>query len=148
MIRLKTAAQIEGIRKSCKLLSAMYRELIPLVAPGVETAELDKWTINWIKKAGGKPAFLGYGPRNNPFPSALCISINQEVIHGIPSRRKIREGELVSIDCGIDLDGYISDQAITLEVGRVSQAAHRLNAVTKECLRLGIGAAKAIDGLV
>jgi len=148
MIQLKTALQIAGIKESCRLLSSLLRELIPLVTPGVETLELDKWAINWIKKAGGKPAFLGYGPKQNPFPSALCISINQEVIHGIPSRRKIRAGELVSIDCGIDLAGYISDQAITLEVGAVSEAAHNLNTVTQECLRRGIAAAKTGDRLL
>ncbi|MDR2398474.1 MAG: M24 family metallopeptidase, partial [Spirochaetaceae bacterium] len=92
MIRLKNEQQIAGIRTSCKMLSAMYRELLPLVMPGVETRELDRWARVWIKKAGGKPAFLGYGPKNNPFPAALCISINQEVIHGIPSKRRIAQG--------------------------------------------------------
>jgi methionyl aminopeptidase len=143
MIRLKNEKQINGIRASCRLLSAMYRELIPLVKPGVATAELDQWARTWIKKAGGKPAFLGYGDAKNPFPGALCISINEEVIHGIPSKRRIANGDLVSIDSGIDLGGYISDQAITVEVGKVSAEAHRLNTVTRECLYKGIEAAKA-----
>jgi methionyl aminopeptidase len=94
MIRLKTEKQIDEIRKSCKMLSAMYRELIPLVKPGVETIELDRWVRNWIKRAGGKPVFLGYGPPKNPFPAALCVSINNEVIHGLPSKRVIRSGDL------------------------------------------------------
>jgi methionyl aminopeptidase len=148
MIRLKNEKQIEGIRKSCKMLSAMYRELIPLVKPGVETIELDQWAQSWIKKGGGRPAFLGYGSKNNPFPGALCISINQEVIHGIPSRRKIADGDLVSLDCGIDLGGYISDQAVTVEAGRVDEVSHRLNVVTRECLNRGIGAVKAGDRLL
>ncbi|MDR2618502.1 MAG: type I methionyl aminopeptidase [Treponema sp.] len=148
MIRLKNEKQIDGIRKSCKLLSAMYRELLPLVKSGVETIELDRWVHNWIKKAGGKPAFLGYGPRKNPFPGSICISINDEVIHGIPSKRKIAEGDLVSLDCGIDLDGYISDQAVTVEAGKVSPAAHKLNIVTRECLYAGIKAARAGDRLL
>jgi methionyl aminopeptidase len=126
----------------------MYRELIPLVKPGIETIELDRWTQNWIKKEGGRPAFLGYGSKDNPFPGALCISINHEVIHGIPSRRKIAGGDLVSLDCGIDLGGYISDQAVTLEMGRVDETAHRLNTVTRECLYRGIEAAKAGDRLL
>jgi methionyl aminopeptidase len=126
----------------------MYRELIPLVVPGVETLELDKWARNWIKKAGGSPAFLGYGPRDNPFPGALCVSINQEVIHGVPSRRKIREGDLVSLDCGILFEGFISDQALTIEAGKVSGPAHKLNEITRECLYRGIGAAKAGDRLL
>ncbi|QQO11236.1 type I methionyl aminopeptidase [Breznakiella homolactica] len=148
MIRLKNEKQIDEIRKSCQMLSAMYKELIPLVQPGVTTLELDLWAQDWIKKAGGKPAFLGYGDRSNPFPGALCISINEEVIHGIPSKRKIADGDLVSIDSGIDLGGYISDRAVTVEAGTVSEAAHKLNTVTRECLYKGIEAAKAGDRLL
>ncbi|MDR2483597.1 MAG: type I methionyl aminopeptidase, partial [Treponema sp.] len=143
MIRLKNEKQIAGIRRSCKMLSAMYRELIPLVKPGVETLDLDRWVQRWIKKAGGKPAFLGYGgPRSIPFPAALCVSINNEVIHGIPSRRKIASGDLVSLDCGIELEGFISDQALTIEAGTVSDTARNLNRVTAECLNKGIEAVK------
>ncbi|MCL2599632.1 MAG: type I methionyl aminopeptidase [Treponema sp.] len=143
MIRLKSERQIEGIRKSCKMLSAMYRELIPMVKPGVETMEIDRWVQGWIKRAGGKPAFLGYGKPRNPFPAAICISINSEVIHGIPSKRKIREGDLVGLDCGIDLGGFISDQAVSVEAGRVSQEVHSLNITTRECLYRGIAAVRA-----
>ena len=148
MIRLKNEKQIDGIRKSCRMLSAMYRELIPLVQPGLQTIEIDKWVQKWIKSAGGYPAFLGEGTRDNPFPAAICISINDEVIHGIPSKRKIAPGDLVSLDCGIILDGYISDQAITLEMGKTSPEAQRLNTVTRECLYAGIKAARAGDRLL
>ncbi|MDR0876620.1 MAG: type I methionyl aminopeptidase [Treponema sp.] len=148
MIRLKNEKQIEGIRTSCKMLGVMYRELIPLVKSGVETLEIDKWVQNWIKRAGGKPAFLGYGPKNNPFPAGICISINNEVIHGIPSKRRIREGDLVSLDCGINLGGFISDQAVSVEVGKVSPAVHTLNVTTRECLYKGIEAAKAGERLL
>jgi methionyl aminopeptidase len=150
VIRLKTEKQIEGIRKSCKMLSAMYRELVPLVKPGIETIELDKWARNWIKHAGGIPVFLGYRQSKNsvPYPAALCISINDEVIHGIPSKRKIREGDLVGLDCGIDLDGFISDQAISVEAGRVPRDVHDLNICTRECLYRGIAAVKAGDRLL
>ena len=148
MIRLKNDKQIEGIRKSCRMLSAMYRELIPLVKQGVQTMDIDKWVQKWIKNAGGHPAFLGEGTAQNPYPAAICISINDEVIHGIPSRRKIAEGDIVSLDCGIILDGYYSDQAITLEIGKVSSEAHRLNSVTRECLYAGIKAARAGDRLL
>jgi methionyl aminopeptidase len=126
----------------------MYEELIPRVVPGVETIDLDRWAQRWIKKAGGRPAFMGYGPRTNPFPSALCISVNNEVIHGIPSRRRIVEGDLVSLDCGIELEGFISDRAVTVEAGRVSDAARQLNRVTRECLYKGIEAARAGDRLL
>jgi methionyl aminopeptidase len=148
MIRLKTEKQINGIRESCKMLSAMYRELIPQVLPGLQPIEIDKWVQNWIKRAGGKPALLGYGERKNPFPAAICISINDEVIHGIPGKRKIRDGDLVSLDCGIDLGGYISDQALSVEVGRVRQEVHDLNVTTIECLYKGIAAVKVGDRLL
>ncbi|MDR1318393.1 MAG: type I methionyl aminopeptidase [Treponema sp.] len=148
MIRLKNENQRDGIRKSCKMLSALYRELLPQVKPGVETIAIDHWVRDWIKKAGGKPAFLGQGSAKNPFPAAICVSINNEVIHGIPSKRKIREGDLVSLDCGIDLDGFISDQAVSLEAGKVSREVHDLNVATRDCLYKGIAAVKAGDRLL
>jgi len=148
MIRLKNEKQIDGIRKSCKMLSAMYRELIPLVKPGIQTIDIDHWVRDWIKKAGGKPVFLGYCMKKKPYPAAICISINEEVIHGIPSKRRIREGDLVSLDCGIDFGGFISDQAVSVEAGRVSKPVRELNAVTMECLYRGIEAVKAGDRLL
>jgi methionyl aminopeptidase len=148
MIRLKNEKQIDGIRKSCKMLSAMYRELIPLVKPGIQTIDIDNWVNNWIKKSGGRPVFLGYKVKKKPYPASICISINEEVIHGIPSKRRIREGDLVSLDCGIDLGGFISDQAVSIEAGKVSKAVHDINVVTKECLYKGIGAVKAGDRLM
>jgi len=126
----------------------MYRDLIPLVKIGVETIEIDRWVQNWIKKAGGKPVFLGYGPKKNPFPAAICISINNEVIHGIPGKRRIREGDLVGLDCGIDLGGYISDQAVSIEAGKVSRELHELNVTTRECLYKGIAAIKPKERLL
>ena len=150
MILIKNEKQIDGIRKSCKMLSAMYREIIPLVKPGIQTLEIDRWVQEWIKKAGGRPAFLGVvsDKKIPPYPAAICISINDEVIHGIPSKRKIIDGDLVSLDCGIVLDGFISDQAITLEMGKVSPEAHGLNSMTEECLYAGIRAARAGNRLM
>lgn len=148
MIRLKNEKQIDGIRESCRMLSAMFRELVPLVVPGAVALDLDAWAQRWINQHGGKPAFLGYGDKDNPFPGALCISFNDEVIHGVPSKRKIAQGDLVSVDCGINLGGFISDQALTVEAGKVSEAAHRLNVTTKECLARGIAAAKAGERLL
>jgi methionyl aminopeptidase len=148
LIRIKNEKQIDGIRKSCKILSAMYRELIPLVKPGVQTIEIDQWVQNWIKKAGGIPVFLGYTIKKKPYPAAICISINDEVIHGIPSKRRIQNGDLVSLDCGIDLGGYISDQAVSIEAGKVSDAVRKINKITNEALYRGITAAKAGDRLL
>jgi methionyl aminopeptidase len=148
LIRLKNEKQIDGIRKSCKVLSAMYRELIPLVKPGVQTIEIDQWVQSWIKKAGGRPVFLGYTLKKKPYPAAICISINEEVIHGIPSKRRIREGDLVSLDCGIDLGGFISDQAVSIEAGKTGEAVKKINKITNEALYRGISAAKAGDRLL
>jgi len=148
MIRLKNEKQIDNIRKSCKMLSAMYRDLIPLVKPGVQTIDIDLWVRDWIKRAGGKPVFLGYCVKKKPFPAAICISINEEVIHGIPSKRRIREGDLVSLDCGIDLGGFISDQAVSIQAGKVSKPVKELNAVTMECLYRGIEAIRAGERLL
>jgi len=150
MIRLKNEKQINGIRKSCKMLSAMYRELIPIVKPGIQTTEIDMWVREWIKKSGGKPAFLNYSPKPKvkPYPAAICISVNDEVIHGIPSKYRIREGDLVSLDCGINLDGFISDQAISIEAGKVSGEVKKLNKITCESLYKAIAAVKAGDRLL
>jgi methionyl aminopeptidase len=125
------------------MLAEMFREITPLVQPGIETLELDRWAQDWTKKRGGKPACLGVGDRDNPFPAMLCISINDEVIHGIPSHRKVKDGDLVSIDTCIDLGGYISDKSITFEAGNVSPDKKKLNSVTRDCLAAGIAAAKS-----
>jgi methionyl aminopeptidase len=143
MIRLKNQKQMDGIRESCRMLKTMFSELVPLVAVGVETRDLDRWVRDWIKKAGGKPAFLGYGDDRNPYPAALCVSINDEVIHGIPSKRRIADGDLVSLDCGIDLGGHFSDMARTVPVGNASEEARKLVRVTEECLALGLAEAKS-----
>jgi methionyl aminopeptidase len=148
VIRLKNKAQIDGIRVSCKMLAALFREIAPYMKAGAEERDLDEWARTWIKKAGGKPAFQGYGSRKNPFPGALCISVNNEVIHGIPSRRRLREGDLVGIDCGIDLGGYISDQAVSFEIGQVSPQVHQLSEDTRTALYRGIEAARAGDRLL
>ena len=149
MIRLKNEKQIDGIRKSCKMLSAMYRELIPLIKTGVRTIEIDRWVYDWIIRAGGKPAFLNYVNKGDkiPYPASICISINNEVIHGIPSGRRLADGDLVSLDGGIDLGGFISDQTVTLEMGKVSPEVHRLSETTRECLYAGINAARAGERL-
>jgi methionyl aminopeptidase len=148
MIRLKNSAQIEGIRASCKMLAALFREIEPLVKADVEERELDDWARQWIKKAGGRPAFYGQGGKKNPFPAALCISVNEQVIHGIPGKRRLKDGDLAGIDCGIDLGGFISDQAISFEIGKVSEEVHRLSVNTREALYRGIVAARSGERLL
>lgn len=141
MIRLKNEKQIAGIRESCHLLARLYNELIPIVknGAGMSTRDIDDICVEFIKKHGGVPAWYA-----EDFDGAACISINDEVIHGIPShKRKIHNGDLVSLDIGIDLNGYISDSATTVAVGKVSDEAEKLMKVTRECLAAGIAACKA-----
>ena len=140
MIRLKNEKEIAGIRDSGRLLAGTMEELKKLVAAGVSTRELDSFAHSWIVSRGGKPAFLGY----MNYPASLCVSLNNEVIHGIPGPRKLRHGDIVSIDLGVDLNGYFSDAAITLAVGATSKKRERLMQVTRECLERGL--ARAVPG--
>jgi methionyl aminopeptidase len=138
VIRLKNAEQLDGIRKSCSLLSDMFKVLVPAVRPGVSTAELDEISRSFIVSHGGKPAFLDY----EGYPASLCVAVNEVVIHGIPDRTRLREGDVIGLDCGIDLGGYFSDAAITVPVGKVSKEVDELLAVTRECLQRAIAAVK------
>lgn len=139
MIRLKNEKEIEGIRKSCHLLADMFNEIIPQVKPGMSTKDVDDICKKFMISHGGKPAWY----REN-FPGAICISVNEEVIHGIPSKKKIlHDGDLVSIDAGIDLDGYISDSTHTVQLGNVNPEWKKLDDVTRECLAAGIAACRA-----
>jgi methionyl aminopeptidase len=139
MIRIKNEKQIDGIRESCKTLARLYRALIPLVQEGNTTGDLDAFCVDFITKAGGKPAWYA-----EKFPGAACISINEEVIHGIPSKsRVIKSGDLVSLDIGIDLAGFISDSAVTVPVGAVGVRELELLDVTTRCLAAGIAACRS-----
>lgn len=139
MIRLKNTQEIAGIRRSCRLLAQMFREVLPEVKAGVSTKDIDNLCRRFMTSHGGKPAWY-----REDFPGAVCISINEEVIHGVPSKRRIiRDGDLVSIDAGIDLDGFISDSTHTVEVGHVKDEVHALHQVTLECLEAGIRACVA-----
>ena len=138
MIKLKNEKQIDGIRKSCKLLAQMFEEIIPHIKAGMSTKDIDNLAVNFIKKYGGKPAWYACD-----FPGALCISVNNEVIHGIPSKhRYVKEGDIVSLDGGIDLNGYISDSCRTIPIGKVSKEAEDLMNITKKSLDAGIQACK------
>ena len=136
MTRIKNAEQIAGIRRSCKALARLLRDIRQKVQPGVSTGELDDFAKEFIKDAGGVPAWYSEG-----FPGAICASINEEVIHGIPSySRIINDGDMVSLDIGINLDGYISDAAITVPVGSVEPALMQMLDVANKCLSAGIAA--------
>ena len=138
MIRLKNKEQLDGVRRSCRMLSEYFSYIVPKVKAGVSTGEIDEETRKYIESRGGRPWFLNY----DGYPGSVCVSINEVVIHGIPGKRILKEGDIVGLDCGIDLGGYFSDSAITLPVGKVSEEADRLMRVTRECLERGIAAIK------
>jgi methionyl aminopeptidase len=140
LISLKTPDEIERIARAGRIIGELYRVLPDEVAPGATTAELDRFAERFIRDHdGAEPAFKGlYG-----FPATLCTSVNHEVVHGIPSdRRRLVEGDVVSIDCGVKLDGFYADAAVTLPVGEISAEAERLLRVTRESLDRGIAAAR------
>lgn len=138
MIRLKNEDEINGIRKSCHLLAEMFKEVIPQVKAGMSTKQVDDLCKNFIIGHGGTPVWY-----REDFPGAACISVNEEVIHGIPSAKKIiRDGDIVCIDVGIDLDGYISDSTHSVLVGNVSEKVRKLDEVTLEALQAGIDACR------
>ncbi len=134
MIKLKTREEIDRIREASKILVETHMELAKMIEPGIPTEELDKFARRYIEKHGGSPAFLDY----MGYPASLCVSINEEVIHGIPGARKLVEGDIVSMDLGVEIDGYYSDMARTVPVGRISEEAEKLIRVTYECLYMGI----------
>lgn len=134
MVTLKSPREIEAMRRSGKITSSVLTDLMKAVRPGMSTAELDTLAERGIRSSGGVPTFKGY----NGFPGSICASVNDEVVHGIPGSRVLREGDLLSIDIGTTLDGYVSDSAATVPVGNVSQNAQRLLEVTQECLTIGI----------
>lgn len=143
MIYLKSESEIEKMRTSAQLVSQTLAEVAKYIEPGVTTAKLDQIAEEYIKKRNGRPAFKGYGPKNNPFPATLCISINEEVVHGIPSeKRKLHEGDIVSIDCGVEKDGYFGDHAYTFAVGDCEDETLDLLRTTLESLYRGIDQAE------
>lgn len=140
MIRLKTLEEIKRIQDSCRLLSEVLRSLRPIVEEGISTKEIDSFVRSECKRLGAKPAFLGY----QGYPAAICTSVNDVVIHGIPNRRKLKKGDIISLDCGVEYHGFYSDAAFTIPIGPIVPEAERLLRVTKECLDLAIE--KAVAG--
>ncbi|MBC7398425.1 MAG: type I methionyl aminopeptidase [Mucilaginibacter sp.] len=139
-IHYKSAEEIELIRLSSILLAKTHGEIAKVIGPGVKTIELDKLAETFIRDNGGIPSFLNYGG----FPYSLCISLNNQVVHGFPSNYALKEGDLVSVDCGVTLNKYVGDSAFTYAIGEVSDEIKKLMRVTRECLDLGIE--KAIVG--
>lgn len=139
MIYYKTDAEVELIRQSCLLVSKTLAEVGKHIQPGVTTNYLDKIGEEYIRDNGGVPAFKGY----KGFPNSFCISVNEVVVHGIPSERVINEGDVVSLDCGVVMNEFYGDSAYTFPVGEVKPEVLQLLKVTMECLELGVEKAKA-----
>ncbi|MDX1671171.1 MAG: type I methionyl aminopeptidase [Balneolaceae bacterium] len=139
MIYLKSDSEIEKMRESAQIVSRTLAEVAKHIEPGVSTAKLDRVAEEYIKSQNARPAFKGYGSPNNPFPATLCVSLNEEVVHGIPSEeRKLSEGDIVSIDCGVEKEGYFGDHAYTFVVGDCEEEVLKLLRTTLESLYKGI----------
>lgn len=134
MINLKTPHEIELMARAGRVLWAVVEELKQACQAGMRTEELDRLANRRIREAGARPGFLGY----QGFPKSICVSINDEAVHGIPGRRRIEDGDIVSLDLGLVLDGFWADMGCTVPVGNVPAEARKLVRVTDECLELAI----------
>ncbi|MFN2450188.1 MAG: type I methionyl aminopeptidase [Candidatus Baltobacteraceae bacterium] len=140
MISIKSAREIETMRRSGKITARVLGDLMRAAKPGMTTKALDEMAESGIRAMGGEPTFKGY----HGYPASICASVNEQIVHGIPGEALLREGDLLSIDIGTTFEGYVSDSAVTLPIGNVSENAKRLMSVTQECLMLGI--AQMLDG--
>jgi len=140
MITLKSERELDYLRAASQIVAEVLEELRKIIisAPGITTKELDSLAESLILKRGAKPAFKGY----RGFPSSLCTSVNEQVVHGIPGPYKLQSGDIISLDLGVKLNGYYGDAAITVGIGKVSNEVNRLVQVTEEALYKGIEQAK------
>ena len=143
-IVIKTPEEIEGMRKACRLASEVLDYIEPFVLPGVKTIDLDNRMNDFMLAHGAKSACLGYAPKGfTPYPGSTCISVNHVVCHGIPSEKEIlKEGDIINVDVSTILDGYYSDASRMFMIGKVSPKEEKLVRVAKECLEIGMKAAK------
>lgn len=145
MIIIKTPEEIEIIREGGKHLATVLYKVKDMVKPGISTKDLDLYAEKLIRELGGTPAFLNYQPdgANGPYPASLCVSVNDEVVHGIPRKNRIlKEGDIVSLDLGLKYKGLFTDMAITVPVGEVSTTNKKLMNITEQALQVGIDAAQ------
>jgi methionyl aminopeptidase len=139
MVRIKTRHEIELMRESCKLVADVLKLVATRIRPGVTTLELDQLAEEYIRSFDGVPAFKGYGhKKSNLFPATLCTSINDVVVHGIPSKQELREGDIISVDVGVKKEGFFGDGACTYAVGEISEEKRLLMKATRESLEKGI----------
>ncbi len=138
MIIIKSPREIELIRKSCRIVVDTFEHIEKIIRPGIETSEIDREVEKFIRARGAKPAFKGY----RGFPASACISVDDEVVHGVPNNRKLKPGQIISIDIGVEFQNYFGDGAKTFVVGNISERTKKLLRITKEALYRGIDAAK------
>lgn len=134
MIIYRTPEEIAIIKMSSQMAALILAELGNLIRPGITTKELDQYAEERVKSLGGKPAFKGY----RGFPASLCTSVNEEIVHGIPSFRRLKEGDIISLDFGVYFEGYYGDAAVTYPVGQISRQAQKLIETAKKALYLGL----------
>jgi methionyl aminopeptidase len=134
MIVCKSAAEIEKMRRAARIVVQVLRETGGQARPGVTTLDLEKFVEKRVAELGAKPAFKGY----RGYPCCLCASVNEQIIHGIPSTRRLQEGDILSLDLGVIVDRYIGDSALTVPIGEISESSKRLMRVTQEALELAI----------
>ena len=134
MIIIKTKEEIKIMAEGGKILAKIMKELAKMIKPGIITQELDRAAEALVFKYGVKPSFKGY----EGFPASLCVSINEEIVHGLPSKRKLKEGDIASLDLGVIHKGFHSDMALTLPVGKIDSETARLIRITKKSLKIGI----------
>ncbi|GAA1759646.1 type I methionyl aminopeptidase [Luedemannella helvata] len=144
MVTLKSAAEIAAMREAGRVVARALAAVAAAARPGVRLIELDELAAAVIAEAGAKPSFLGYHPAwaPTPYPGVVCLSVNDQIVHGIPTRRALVEGDLLSIDCGAHVDGYHGDAAVTVPIGTIDDASAHLAATAEEALAAGIAAAR------
>ncbi len=142
VIYYKTKEEIELIRQSGVVLGKAHAEVAKLIQPGVKTIDLDRRAEEFIKDNGGIPSFKNYGEKNKQFPFSLCISVNDIIVHGFPSEYQLKDGDIVSVDCGVKLNGFHSDSAYTYPIGEVRQDVKKLLDITKKSLYKAISEVK------
>ena len=138
MIHIKSLEEIEIQRKSALAVSATLTQVATFLKPGITTLSLDTMAETFIRDNGGVPSFKGYGPKNHAFPFSLCISVNEAIVHGFPSNYELKDGDIVSVDCGVYMNGFHGDSAYTFAIGNVAPEVLKLLKVTKESVYKGI----------
>lgn len=138
MIEIKSRAEVERMRRASGIVAGILAELVEMVRPGLTTAALDAAAEERIARLGAKPAFKNYRVGDSVFPAVLCTSVNEEIVHGIPSGRSLAEGDIIGLDFGVIYEGYYADSAVTAPVGRIDPRSERLIATTRRCLDAAI----------